>query len=268
MKNPFVNGVLFETAGEGAGAGGGTGAFDPAVFRTELRNELMSEFRKDLNGILKKLPGELSKEFIKAQKEAADAAAAGAGTGEGSGAGEGAGAGAGAVAGEKKISDPAINAQLQALSRRVEQAEKKSVDLEKERDSERQNRLETERLSMIRTEIGALPTFRNESLKQMFFDANHGRIKRDEEGNLIAETDKGPLPMKDFLRTQAESSPELFIPKGSGGSGANKGNGAGFSPSRVAIALSNGEMSTEEFAKLEPGQKTQAWNEMMSSGKT
>jgi hypothetical protein len=48
-------------------------------------------------------------------------------------------------------------------------------------------------------------------------------IVRDDEGNLIAKTDSGDLPFKDYIQQQADGAPFLLAPKGGSGAGASGG---------------------------------------------
>jgi hypothetical protein len=81
-------------------------------------------------------------------------------------------------------------------------------------------------------------------------------IKRDEEGNLVAQSADGPVTYDAFIRGYVDKLPNLLAPKGGGGSGATggtrTGSGKGYnldtmSPSQIAA------LKPEERAALYQG---------------
>ena len=208
MFNRHLRGELREEAG--AGEGGGGAAFDPAAFEATV----MANVTKMLNGIAKKLPTETAK-LVAAAMKAEQGGGQGEGEGQGSGEGEGNGKG-----------DSATKLALANLTRQLAQVKPENEENKTARLKADSDRLEEQRLSLIRTEVAAIP-FRDDASRQLFFDARAGKVKRDEDGNLIAETDKGPLSYKEYLKAEAEGMPHLLAPKGGGGAGASTGRNQG-----------------------------------------
>ncbi len=50
-----------------------------------------------------------------------------------------------------------------------------------------------------------------------------GDVVRDEDGNLVAKTDKGNITVPEFIQQQAETVPGFLAAQGRGGSGASQG---------------------------------------------
>jgi hypothetical protein len=139
-----------------------------------------------------------------------------------------------------------LNAQFQSLQKKFMATEQRVVQAEKEKSEERNMRLEGERLTAIDRVLADLP-FPNESPKarQQFRDAYQSKVKRDEDGTFVVETDKGAISADTFLRTEFEDSPHFAAPQGHGGAGAN----AGKKPAGGAKLLDVVNMTDSEIAK-------------------
>jgi hypothetical protein len=122
----------------------------------------------------------------------------------------------------KKAPDPAANTELLQLQRQIKDLTAKTTKLEGERESERNQRLETERTASVRTALADIP-FRDEAARTLFFNGVINQIKRDGEGNLVADSKDGPVMFDAFIKDQAAQATYLLQPQGSGGAGARAG---------------------------------------------
>ena len=70
--------------------------------------------------------------------------------------------------------------------------------------------------------------FRDKLAADMFFKAIQGDIVRNEDGDLVARTETGDLPVKDYITETAGSMEGYLAPKGNmGGTGATPSGKAG-----------------------------------------
>jgi hypothetical protein len=157
--------------------------------------------------------------------------------------------------GSGKISDPAVNAELQLLRKQISTLTNDNAKFKQERDQEKAARLETERSTAIRNVLNGIE-FRDQESRDLVFSAITGMIKRDEEGNLVAQSADGPVTYDAFFRGYVDKLPNLLAPKGGGGSsatgGTRTGSGKGYnldtmSPSQIAA------LKPEERAALYKG---------------
>ncbi len=200
---------LMDAAAEGVGGGDNpTTAFDAAAFKTEL----MAEVARMNNGTAAAIKKELAK-AIAAVTASATPPPGEAPAGDPSGADPGA---------PKGTPDPAINAKMQSLERQIKTLTDGMKASEAERNTERELRLESERRAAIKDAMSAIP-FRDQTSSEAFFKIVSSDIERDEEGNLVAKSDSGPLPVADYIRGMSEKLSGLLAPKGGGGSGASPG---------------------------------------------
>ena len=252
-----LNGPLYAVKGEGEGAGAGTGdgksgAFDPAAFQKTV----LDEVNKTLNGALKNLKTDITKLFKSSAKDEGGGEGTGEGTGEGGGAGTGTGTGAG-VAGEGEGSgagkgkDAVENTELARLRKLITTQGAEIKKLSTEREQERTQRLETERVTAIKDAANAIP-FKDDKARQVFLKSVMGDIKRDDDGKFIAETDAGPMLMAEYLQEQASLVPDLLQAKGNGGSGA-RGGRAGTGGEKTGYEIE--DITPEKLAAMKPSEK-------------
>lgn len=238
----FLDSRLFDEAGEGTGAGGGS-TFDPVAFKAEL----LADLRKDLNGISKSLKTDISKSI----KDILTAGSGGQGQGQGEGQGSGngqQGQGEGQQGqGETKI-DPALNARLQALERTNKTLADEVTAAKKAREEAENKQRETSRQSTIRDVLAGIE-FRDDAARKDAYKVIAGDIAYDEDGNLVASTDKGAVSAEEHIKAYFADNSRAYMlaPKGGGGSGARPGtrqNGGGYTP-RI----------TDDITKLTPEQR-------------
>ena len=119
------------------------------------------------------------------------------------------------VRAEQVKAEPAYKAELLEERRRREQLEQKMNDLVTENQRTRQLAEETERSSTIRTELHRLGVAKVDLAYRVVRDD----IQRSDDGRLVAKTDQGTVPMKDFLAQFVNENPELLPARIAGGSG-------------------------------------------------
>lgn len=215
--------------------GGQQSTVDLAALTAQLLPELMKglapEINKAVNGATKGLKTDLLKLIPQpAQQDDAAAAAAAATTATTDG----------------KAIDPAVNAELARLRREHDQAMKKVNEALDTSKKERDARLEMERTTAIRNVLNELP-FRDQASRDLFFKAVKDDIKRTEDGELIADSANGPLPLKDYLTQTAESTgSSLLAPKTTGGAGASVGGKKG----PAGRTWTHGDLTPENIGKL------------------
>ena len=135
--------------------------------------------------------------------------------------------------------EPAYKAELVDERKRREQLEQRVNQLAEEaRKSQAQAEL-AERENMLRTELQRLGVAKVD----LAFKAVKDDIHRNEDGRLIAKSDHGEVPAKEYLKQFVADNPELLPSRIAGGSGATaSGRGA-----------SNSASSTTDLDKLRPG---------------
>lgn len=261
----WMRGPLFDAAagdaGGGAGAGAGSGAgsgsgdggqsgaggtFDAGAFKTEL----MGEVNKALNGFSKSMKTEITKLFQSSGGGSGSGGQGGQGGDGGSGSGSG-GTGSGASA--DPIKDPAVNAKIQLLEKQLETLRTES-EQNKERASKAENeRLESERRTYIKDALGKIK-FRSQEHRELFFNAHQSQVTRDDDGNFVVQTERGPITADQYLADRANSMPDLLEAKGEGGSGAR---GSGASNGRGTWVPSMDDLEPETWNKLSKEQQLQ-----------
>lgn len=66
--------------------------------------------------------------------------------------------------------------------------------------------------------------FANPKARQQFIDAYQSKVKVNDQGEHIVDTDAGPVTVKQFMESEFDSSPHFAAPAGHGGSGASGGS--------------------------------------------
>jgi hypothetical protein len=140
--------------------------------------------------------------------------------------------------------DPQVNARILAAEKKAADAQKLAEDMSKERETERAARLETERTTAIKDELAKL-SLRDGAREDAYWLVER-HIKRDESGSLVADSAKGPLPIKDFIESTINEKPWLLAPSGNGGSGAQPGKPGG--KGTVQIEYIKPGMTPEQIA--------------------
>ena len=219
-----------------AGSDPNPGAFDPDAFMSKL----LGEFDKRTNAMDKKF-----NKFLETQKKP-DAAPK---------------AGDPAPGGDPQVDapplvDPALkgdakalaemNAKLHAMSRTLETVTRESEDRKRTAEEETSKRMEGERVSAFDLAIQDIP-FADAKSRQTFRKAYLADVVRDEEGNLVAQTEKGPMAIKEYLIAEAQAQPSLMAKEGHSGGGANSGK-KNFGANKIDIFT----MTQAEIGKLDP----------------
>lgn len=228
-------------------------AFDAAAFKTEFKTELMTELKAELAKAINGVGKDFRKEIAKLGKGGSGE------NGDGKGEGEGKGEGKGEGEGDPKL-PPEVNAALQRMERRVKASEDATKAVTAERDAERTQRLETERAAAIQSVLAGIP-FRDQKAREAAYKMFNPDIKRDDDGKLIAETEKGALPMKDYI--EANTPDWMLAPKGGGGSGAMNGSG-----SRGGPNWNMDTMSVTELQALKPEERAQIGAQLAERAKS
>ncbi len=237
--------------GAGAGADPNPGAFDPDAFMSKL----LGEFDKRVNAMDKKF-----NKFTEGQKAKP----------------EGQKATDPAPVADPKAADPAsdpqvgdlkadaktvaeFNAKLHQMSRSLELVTRESEERKKIAEQETQKRMEAERVQAFDSAIQDIP-FADAKARSTFRKAYLGDVVRDDEGNLVAMTEKGPMAIKEYLSAEAQAQPSLLAKEGHAGAGADRGKKA-FGGSKIDIFT----MSAAEIAKLDPKVRDQLLVEAASA---
>ena len=150
------------------------------------------------------------------------------------------------VRSEQTRAEPAYKAELVEERRRREQLEQRLNSLVEENKKSQAIAEEAERGSQIRAELQRLGV----SKVDLAFKAVKDELRRSADGRLVADTESGEVPAREFLAHFVEENPELLparIPGGSGASGVQK-----TPPSGGAIDLEKMRpgMNPEELEKI------------------
>ena|ERR1051326_1479416 len=173
----------------------------------EFRKSIMDEVNKTVNSINKNLTKELGKLTGASKKQETQAATE-------------------AETPEEKQGNAALPPEVNAALRQVKSLTAKLEEKEKAIAASEAARLETERKAGIREAMNGIQ-FASKTTADLFYKAISGDVIRNEDGELVAKTEAGDLPLKDYVLEMAEGNPSFLAPKGMGGSGANAGKLAG-----------------------------------------
>jgi hypothetical protein len=151
-------------------------------------------------------------------------------------------------------SEPAYKTELQDERKRREQLERRVNDLVEENKRSRQMADDAEQSAAVRAELQRLGVGKVD----LAFKAVKDDIARTEDGRLVAKTDTGDVPMKDYLAGFINSNPEFLPARISGGSGipaAQKESTAGSPPVdldkiRPGMSPEELERAREEIARI------------------
>jgi hypothetical protein len=152
------------------------------------------------------------------------------------------------VTAEQNKTAPAHQAELQEERRRREQLERRVNELVEENTRSRQAAAEAERSSAVRSELQRLGVAKID----LAYKAVQDGIVRTEDGRLVARTDSGETPARDYLAAFVSENPEFLPARIAGGSGLTtslKAPGAGREPS-VDLEKIRPGMSREEMQRV------------------
>lgn len=141
--------------------------------------------------------------------------------------------------------EPAYQAELLEERKRREQLERRVNELVEENRSTKKAAEEAERTSTIRTELQRLGV----SKVDLAFKAVRDEVQRTEDGRLVARSENGDLPLREYLNKFVAENPELLPGRIAGGSGATAASASGPS-SDVDIDKIKPGMSTEDLDRV------------------
>jgi hypothetical protein len=148
---------------------------------------------------------------------------------------------------EQARDEPAYRTELAEERKKREGLERRLNELVEENRRSRAVAEESERHSSIRTELQRLGVGKVD----LAFRAVRDDVVRNEEGHLVARTEGGEVPVKEFLAGFVNSNPEFLPARISGGSGVTanqKAPGAG--GTAVDIDKIRPGMSREEMERV------------------
>jgi uncharacterized protein YhaN len=117
---------------------------------------------------------------------------------------------------QRAKAEPAYKTELAEERKRREQLESRLNELIEENQRSRQRAEEAERGAAIRGELQRLGVAKAD----LAFRAVKDDIARSEDGQLVARTGRGEVPMRDYLAQFVTENPELLPARIVGGSGA------------------------------------------------
>jgi hypothetical protein len=155
---------------------------------------------------------------------------------------------------QRSKAEPAYKTELVEERKRREQLESRLNELIEENQRSRQRAEEAERGAAIRGELQRLGVTKAE----LAFRAVKDDITRSEDGQLIARTGRGEVPMRDYLAQFVSENPELLPARIVGGSGAvpnsrsANSSGAGVDLEKIRPGMDREEMERvrQEIARV------------------
>jgi len=142
------------------------------------------------------------------------------------------------VSSEHKRSEPAYKAELEEERKRREQLERRLNELVEENKHSRKAAEEAERSSAVRAELQRLGVAKID----LAFKAVQDGIVRTDDGRLVARSEAGETPVKDYLAAFVTENPE-FLP-------ARIAGGTGMTATQKAPA---GGRETVDLERIRPG---------------
>jgi len=143
---------------------------------------------------------------------------------------------------QQSKAEPAYKVELEEERKRREQLERRLNDLVEENKRTRQAADEAERSSAIRAELQRLGVGKVD----LAFKAVKDDIRKGGDGRLVARTDSGEVPLKEYLSDFVHENPEFLPARISGGSGT---------PSKQKSV--GGASSHIDLDKIQPGMSPQ-----------
>lgn len=233
-------GPLMDANGDGDGGGGGGGDDQPLK-----RADIIKLVNDTVNGTVSRIEKETKKQFtqitetlsglvdkIGSKKEEPPAGDDGEG---------------------KSKVDPKVIAQLENERKARERLEKQVNDLLGENKKTKEEAELKERLAEIKSAMSKF-SFANEGTRDMAFEYFAGKIKRGEDGALVAPGKDGEVPYDHFIKGHLESNPNLLAAKQSGGGGATGGEpyrGSKFDASVIKPGMTSDQRKAAAAALLQ-----------------
>jgi hypothetical protein len=151
------------------------------------------------------------------------------------------------VTAEQNKTAPAHQAELQEERRRREQLERRVNELVAENKRSQKVAAEAERSSAVRGELQRLGVAKID----LAYKAVQDGIVRTEDGRLVARTDNGEVPARDYLAGFVAENPEFLPARIAGGTGVTGGLKApGTGRESVDLEKIRPGMSPEEMQRV------------------
>jgi hypothetical protein len=147
---------------------------------------------------------------------------------------------------EQAKSEPAYKAELVEERKRRESMEKRLNELVEENKRSRRAAAEAERSSAVRAELQRLGVAKID----LAFKAVQDEILRTEDGRLVARTEAGELPAREYLSSFVNENPEFLPARIAGGTGMTSGLKAPASRDSVDLERIRPGMSAEEMQRV------------------
>jgi hypothetical protein len=119
------------------------------------------------------------------------------------------------TAGEQAKSEPAYKVELVEERKRREQLERRLNELVEENKRSQQMAQEAERSAAVRAELQRLGVAKID----LAFRAVQDEIVRGADGRLVAKSESGEIPVKEYLTAFVNENPEFLPARIAGGSG-------------------------------------------------
>jgi hypothetical protein len=150
------------------------------------------------------------------------------------------------VRAEQSKAEPAYKAELLEERKRREQLESRMNELIRENQRTQKIAEEADRSAAVRAELGRLGVAKVDLAYRVVRDEIH----RTEDGRLVATTDDGALPMKDYLARFVNENPELLPARIAGGSGSGPAPKAPANSGGLDLDKIRPGMNPEELEKV------------------
>lgn len=203
----WMRGPLFEeNTGENGGGGAGTdkkdsGAFDPEAFKTSLLSDFDKRVNDRVNAALKNARKDWEKAYKPPEQKAEETKS---------------------EESTETGTTRKVDAETVQLRRDIEKMKRDHEALTTKLTLSENQKQETERKAAITSAVSEIP-WKDAASKNLFLKAVASDIVRDDSGDLGAKVSDEFIPLAEYIKSQAESMPNLLAPKGEGGSGARGG---------------------------------------------
>jgi hypothetical protein len=147
---------------------------------------------------------------------------------------------------EQAKSEPAYKVELVEERRRRENLEKRVNELVEENKRARRTAAEAERGAAVRSELQRLGVAKID----LAFKAVQDGIVRTEDGRLVARTEAGEVPAREFLSSFVSENPEFLPARIAGGTGMTSGVKAPENRESVDLEKIRPGMSAEEMQRV------------------
>ena len=147
---------------------------------------------------------------------------------------------------EQSKSEPAYKAELVEERKRREVLEKRLNELVAENQKSRRTAEEAERSSAVRAELQRLGVAKID----LAFRAVQDGIVRTEDGRLVARTEGGDAPVREYLAAFVNENPEFLPARIAGGTGMTSNLKAPAGRETVEIERIRPGMSAEEMQRV------------------